>query len=81
MMNKYATLSECPVVAVLPMRSHLECQPVVHDPARDVYVPDMPDEAEEGTPLMDFVMSWATGFRLVTALAAVALVIVTVGGM
>ena len=80
-MNKNATLSNSPVVAVLPMRSHLECQPVVHDPARDVSVSDMPDEAEEGTPLMDFVMSWATGFRLVTALAAVALVIVTVGGM
>ena len=80
-MNNNATLSNSPVVAVLPMRSHLECQPVVHDPARDVYVPDMPDEAEEGTPLMDFVMSWATGFRLVAAMAAIALVIVTAGAM
>lgn len=80
-MNKNATLSNSPVVAVLPMRSHLECQPVVHNPARDVSVPDMPVEAEEGTPLMDFVMSWAGGFRLVAAMAAVALVIVTAGGM
>lgn len=45
-MNKNATLSNSPVVAVLPTRSHLECQPVVHNPARDVSVPDMPVEAE-----------------------------------
>ena len=80
-MNKNATLSNSPVVAVLPMRSHLECQPVVHDPARDVSVSDMPNEAEEGTPLMDFVMSWNGMFEAVAALAAVALIIVTVGGM
>lgn len=80
-MNRYATLSNSPVVAVLPMRSHLECQPVVHDPARDVYVPDMPDEDEEGTPLMDFVMSWGGWFEAVAALAAIALVIVTAGAM
>lgn len=80
-MNKNATLFNSPVVAVLPMRSHLECQPVMHDPSRDVSVPDMPVEAEEVTPLMDFVMSWANGFRLVAAMAAIALVIVTAGAM
>ena len=44
-----ATLSECTTLAVLPLRSHLECEPVVHDPRRDVYVPDMPGE-DEGAP-------------------------------
>lgn len=78
---RHATLSECTTLAVLPLRSHLECEPIVHDPRRDVHVSDMPGEAEEGTPLMDFVMSWAGGFRLVAAMAAVALVIVTAGGM
>lgn len=80
-MNKNTTLSNSPVVAVLPMRSHLECQPVKHNPARDVSVSDMPVEAEEGTPLMDFVMSWNGMFEAVAALAAVALVIVTAGSM
>ena len=80
-MNKNATLSNSPVVAVLPMRSHLECQPIMHDPARDVSVPDMPCKDETGTPLMDFVMSWNGMFEAVAALAAVALVIVTAGAM
>ena len=80
-MKGNATLSECTTLAVLPLRSHLECEPIVHDPRRDVYVPDMPSETEEGTPLMDFVMSWAGGFRLVAGMASVALGIVTAGGM
>ena len=76
-----ATLSECTMGPVFALRNKVEYQPVLHDPRRDVYVPDMPREAEEGTPLMDFVMSWANGFRLVAAMAAVALVIVTAGAM
>lgn len=78
---RHATLSECTTLAVLPLRSHLECIPVLHDPARDVHVPSVQEEDEDSTPLMDFVMSWANGFRLVAAMAAVALVIVTAGGM
>ena len=80
-MNKNATLSECSMGPVFALRNRLECEPIRSNPARNVHVSSLPDEAEEGTPLMDFVMSWATGFRLVTALAAVALVIMTAGGM
>lgn len=80
-MNKNATLSECSMGPVFALRNRLECEPIRSNPARNVHVSSLPDEAEEGTPLMDFVMSWANGFRIVTALAAVALVIVTAGGM
>lgn len=80
-MNNYATLSECSLGAVLPLRNHLECEPVRHDPARDVHVSRMQVEVEEGTPLMDFVMSWGGMFEAVAAFAAVALVIVTAGAM
>ena len=80
-MNKNATLSECSMGPVFALRNRLECEPVCHNPARDVHVSSLPDEAEEGTPLMDFVMSWANGFRLVAAMAAVALVIITAGAM
>lgn len=80
-MNKNATLSECSMGPVFALRNRLECEPVCHNPARDVHVSSLPDEDEEGTPLMDFVMSWATGFRLVAAMAAIALVIVTAGAM
>ena len=81
MMNKYATLSECSMGPVFALRNRLECEPVCHDPSRNVHVSSLPSEAEEGTPLMDFVMSWHGMFEAVAALAAVALVIVTVGGM
>lgn len=80
-MNKNATLSECSMGPVFALRNRLECEPVCHNPARDVHVSSLPDEAEEGTPLMDFVMSWANGFRLVAAMAAISLVIVMAGGM
>ena len=80
-MNKNATLSECSMGPVFVLRNRLECEPVCHNPARNVHVSSLPDEAEEGTPLMDFVMSWANGFRLVAAMAAIALVIMTAGGM
>ena len=80
-MNKNATLRECSMGPVFALRNRLECEPVCHNPARDVHVSSLPDEAEEGTPLMDFVMSWANGFRLVAAMAAIALVIVTAGAM
>lgn len=80
-MNKNATLSECSMGPVFALRNRLECEPIRSNPARNVHVSSLPDEDEEGTPLMDFVMSWATGFRLVAAMAAVSLVIVTAGGM
>lgn len=80
-MNKNATLSECSMGPVFALRNRLECEPIRSNPARNVHVSSLPDEDEESTPLMDFVMSWATGFRLVAAMAAVALVIVTAGGM
>ena len=80
-MNRYATLSECSMGPVFALRNRLECEPIRSNPARNVHVSSLPDEAEEGTPLMDFVMSWANGFRLVTALAALSLVIVMAGGM
>ena len=80
-MNKNATLSECSMGPVFALRNRLECEPIRSNPARNVHVSSLPDEAEEGTPLMDFVMSWANGFRLVAAMAAIALVIVTAGAM
>ena len=80
-MNKNATLSECSMGPVFALRNRLECEPIRSNPARNVHVSSLPDEDEEGTPLMDFVMSWATGFRLVAAMAAVSLVIVMAGGM
>ena len=80
-MNKNATLSECSMGPVFALRNRLECEPIRSNPARNVHVSSLPDEAEEGTPLMDFVMSWAGGFRLVAAMAALSLVIVMAGGM
>lgn len=80
-MNKNATLSECSMGPVFALRNRLECEPIRSNPARNVHVSSLPDEDEEGTPLMDFVMSWAGGFRLVAAMAAIALVIVTAGAM
>ena len=80
-MNKNATLSECSMGPVFALRNRLECEPIRSNPARNVYVSSLPDEDEEGTPLMDFVMSWAGGFRLVAAMAALSLVIVMAGGM
>ena len=80
-MNKNATLSECSMGPVFALRNRLECEPIRSNPARNVHVSSLPDEDEEGTPLMDFVMSWANGFRLVAAMAAVSLVIVMAGGM
>lgn len=53
--------------------------PVVHDPARDAM--RMVAEQENETPLMDFVMSLSNGFRAVTVLAAVSLVVMMIGGM
>ena len=80
-MNKYATLSECSMGPVFALRNRLECEPIRSNPARNVHVSSLPDEAEEGTPLMDFVMSWHGWFEAVAALAAVALVVITAGGM
>ena len=80
-MNKNATLSECSMDPVFALRNRLECEPIRSNPARNVHVSSVQVEAEEGTPLMDFVMSWANGFRLVAAMAALSLVIVMAGGM
>ena len=80
-MNKNATLSECSMGPVFALRNRLECEPIRSNPARNVHVSSLQVEAEEGTPLMDFVMSWNGMFEAVAALAAVALVIVTAGAM
>ena len=80
-MNKYATLRECSMGPVFALRNRLECEPIRSNPARDVHVSSVPCKDETGTPLMDFVMGWHGMFEAVAALAAVALVIVTAGGM
>jgi len=54
--------------------------PVRHDPARE-QVQVTGTRCADGTPMMDFVMSWSSGFRAVAMLAAFSLVVMILGGM
>lgn len=71
-----ATLSECSMGGVLPMRTRLEYIPISTDPARRVRVPELHvrDNREEETPAMDFLMGLSGIMRFLAGFAAVALV-------
>lgn len=54
----------------------LDYMPVQHNPARDVRVPSLPTKTvyDYGTPLKNFVMSWAGYMNMMAVGAAVLLV-------
>lgn len=51
-----------------------------HDPDRDLHIAAPGRRQETETPLTDFVMSWANGFRIVAAFAAFCLIVEMIGG-
>ena len=70
-----ATLSECSMGGVFPMRTRLEYIPLSTDPARRVCVSELHvrDKREEETPAMDFVMGLSQYMRMVCGAAAILL--------
>lgn len=72
-----ATLSECSMGGVFPMRTRLEYIPLSTDPARRVCVSELHvrDKREEETPAMDFLMGLSGMMSFLAGFAAAALVV------
>ena len=78
MRNENSTLCSLPGVS-----AHLEYIPITSDPARGLYMPDLPDddldEMDGPGPLMSFVLGMGEFFTLAAVFAAFSLMLMVAG--